>query len=209
MKRVLAAKKSSGAAKPKAVPRSGPPEEAVPGKDHKAARTGGSNNSTSTKSTTDKRSNRAPSPAPATALDPIQFSDQDRRPPKTYLTDKELQEFRNLLLAKRAELAGDVTLLAHGITNREGENGGQHSSMPIHMADLGSDNWEHEFTLGLIANERERIREIDEALTRIDDKSYGICCGTHRKISKARLRAKPWAKYCIDYARAREEGRAL
>jgi RNA polymerase-binding protein DksA len=124
------------------------------------------------------------------------------------LTAKELREFRDLLIAKRAELAGDMTHLTDGMSNRKGENGGQQSSMPIHMADLGSDNWEYEFTLGLIANERQRIREIDEALTRIDDKTYGICFATNKQITKARLRAKPWAKYCIDYARAREEGRA-
>ncbi len=80
--------------------------------------------------------------------------------------------------------------------------------MPIHMADLGSDNWEHEFTLGLIANEQNRIREIDDALVRIENRSYGVCVATRKRIRKARLRAKPWAKYCIDYAKAREEGRA-
>jgi DnaK suppressor protein len=135
-------------------------------------------------------------------------SEKETKAVKTYLTTKELREFRDLLIAKRAELAGDVTHLTDGISNRKGENGGQQSSMPIHMADLGSDNWEHEFTLGLIANERQRIREIDEALARIDDKTYGICVATNKQITKARLRAKPWAKYCIDYARAREEGRA-
>jgi RNA polymerase-binding transcription factor DksA len=76
------------------------------------------------------------------------------------------------------------------------------------MADLGSDNWEKEFTLGLIASEQALVREIDEALARIKDKTYGVCLATHKRISKARLRAKPWAKYCIQYARAREEGYA-
>ena len=79
--------------------------------------------------------------------------------------------------------------------------------MPIHMADLGSDNWEQEFTLGLIANERIRVQEIDNALARIADKTYGVCLATHKRISVARLRAKPWAKYCIEYARLRDEGR--
>ena len=81
--------------------------------------------------------------------------------------------------------------------------------MPIHMADLGTDTWEKEFTLGLIANEQARVREIDAALERIANKTYGVCLATHKKIQDARLRAKPWAKYCIEYARAREEGRAV
>ena len=51
--------------------------------------------------------------------------------------------------------------------------------------------------------------EIDDALERIENKTYGVCVATHRPISDARLLAKPWAKYCIEYARAREEGRAI
>ena len=130
-----------------------------------------------------------------------------RRAPKSYLTKKQLVEFRRMLLAKRAELAGDVQHLTHDAFDRKGQGRGEQSAMPIHMADLGSDNWEKEFTLGLIENEQALIREIDEALARIEDRTYGMCLATHQKISLARLTAKPWAKYCIAYAQAREEGR--
>lgn len=134
---------------------------------------------------------------------------EESRPlPKTHLRPDELAEFKELLLEKRRELAGDVFHLSNESSGKNTEGGVEHSMMPIHMADLGSDNWEHEFTLGLIANEHVRIREIDEALARIENQSYGICLATHKRIRKARLRAKPWAKYCIAYAKAREEGRA-
>jgi RNA polymerase-binding transcription factor DksA len=76
--------------------------------------------------------------------------------------------------------------------------------MPNHMADLGTDNWEQEFNLGLMENQRQDLREIDDALERIANGTYGICLGTGKPITKARLRAKPWAKYCIEYARLRE-----
>lgn len=145
---------------------------------------------------------------PATSLDPIQFPEQRRPLPKTRLKDKELEEFQTLLLAKRRELAGDVRRLTDEALNTRAQGAAEHSSMPIHMADLGSDNWEQEFTLGLIANEEALVREIDEALERIENRTYGVCLATRKQISKARLRAKPWAKYCIEYARAREEGRA-
>lgn len=126
---------------------------------------------------------------------------------KTRLSAEDLQEFRDLLLTKRRELAGDVSHLEEDArSSRSANGGGGSSSMPIHMADLGSDTWEQELTLGLIENERELLREIDEAINRIDDKTYGVCLGTSRRIAKARLRAKPWAKYCIDYARKREMG---
>ncbi len=145
----------------------------------------------------------------ATEQDPIQFVEEIGRIPKTYLTAKELREFKMLLLRKRAEMCGDVKNLTNEALNKTDGGPGEGSSMPIHMADLGSDNWEQEFTLGLIANEQAVVREIDSALERVENKTYGICIATHNQISKARLRAKLWAKYCIDYARAREEGRAI
>ena len=139
--------------------------------------------------------------------DETQFSETTRPIPKTHLSTEELREFTELLLDKRAELAGDVKRLTNEALNSKGPEHGEHSAMPIHMADLGTDNWEQEFTLGLLANEQALIREIDEALARIENKTYGICLAMHKKISKARLRAQPWAKYCIAYARVLEEGR--
>lgn len=157
------------------------------------------------------RTNKTPpsvaSPS-ATSQDPIQFPEQSRPLPKTRLTDKELAEFNTLLVVKRRELAGDVRRLTDEALNTRSQGSADHSSMPIHMADLGSDNWEQEFTLGLIANEEALVREIDDALVRIENRTYGVCLATRKRISKARLRAKPWAKYCIEYARARDEGRA-
>lgn len=147
-------------------------------------------------------------PAPS-SQDPIQFPEEHRRLPKTHLSAKELRTFRDILLTKRTELCGDVQHLTDEALNNSGGAHAERSSMPIHMADLGSDNWEKEFTLGLIANEQARVREIDAALERIEKRTYGVCLATHNKIEIARLRAKPWAKYCIEYARAREEGRAV
>ncbi len=129
------------------------------------------------------------------------------KPPKSPLSKKELEAFRQLLLAKRATLAGDVTNMTDEALRKNGQNGaGDLSNMPIHMADLGSDNFEQEFTLGLIESESALLREIDEALQRIEDRTYGICLGTGKPIGKARLKAQPWAKYCIDYARRLERG---
>jgi RNA polymerase-binding protein DksA len=144
----------------------------------------------------------------ATSQDPIQFPEERGLKVKTYLSAKELREFKALLLAKREELAGDVQHLTSEALNRTEPGSGEQSSMPIHMADLGTDTWEQDFTLGLIASEKALVREIDEALERIGDKTYGICVATDKPITRERLHAKPWAKYCIEYARLREEGRA-
>lgn len=143
-------------------------------------------------------------PAPV----PIPVAEEAPRRVKSPLGAKELKEFKDLLLRKRAEIVGDASHLAENMNHRSGAGASEHSSMPIHMADLGSDNWEQELNLGLLASEQENVREIDNALRRIQEGTYGICLATQKPIGLARLRAKPWARYCIEYARAREEGRA-
>lgn len=134
-------------------------------------------------------------------------SNRAAKKPSSRLTAKDLADFREVLLSKRSELVGDVNNLQNQAlhTSRQ-EAAGDLSSMPIHMADLGSDNFEHEFTLGLIEGERAVLQEIDEALARIADGSYGLCAATGKPIGKARLRAKPWAKYCYEYTLAQEKG---
>lgn len=144
----------------------------------------------------------------ASDYDPIQFPEEQPKLPKSPLKAKELREFKALLIEKLGELTGDVQQLTNEALHRGEEGGSDSSYMPIHMADIGSDNWEQDFALGLIDTERTVIQEILRALERIENKTYGVCLATHAPISLARLRAKPWAKYCIEYARALEDGRA-
>ena len=152
------------------------------------------------------------SPAPSPVTDATNGDDDVITKPrpriKTPLSAKELREFKKRLLDKRSELVTDVDHLtrdALGVHQRD--RPANLSTMPIHMADLGSDNWEQEFTLGLIANEKELVRDIDDALDRIADRTYGVCLATERPIPLARLRAKPWARYGIEYARQRDGAR--
>jgi len=120
----------------------------------------------------------------------------------------EMKVYRDRLLALRARLRGDVDQMADAALNKSrSEANGDLSSMPIHMADLGTDNYEQEFALGLMDSERKILHEIDDALNRIAEGTYGICEGTGEPIPKARLEAQPWARYCVDYARMVEEGR--
>jgi RNA polymerase-binding protein DksA len=119
------------------------------------------------------------------------------------LSKSDLQYFRNLLLEKRREILGDV-----GSMESEAFKGGSNlSNMPIHMADVGTDNFEQEFTLGLIESERQILREIQDALARVDDGTFGICQGTGKPIPRVRLEAVPWAKYTIEYSRMLEQGK--
>jgi len=130
-------------------------------------------------------------------------------PAEPPLTRAEVAEFREMLLQKRAQILGDVSTLQDEALNKNRRDAaGDLSSMPIHMADLGTDNYEQEFTLGLIESERAVLQEIEEALDRIRDGTYGLCIATGKPIGKARLRAKPWARYCYEFALAQEKGQA-
>jgi RNA polymerase-binding protein DksA len=121
-------------------------------------------------------------------------------------TAQELESFRELLLIKRRELLRNVTEIQDGALNKNRQDAsGDLSMMPVHMADLGTDNYEQEFALDLMDSERKLLLEIDEALARIQDKTYGICMGTEARISTARLKAQPWTRYCIEYARELEK----
>lgn len=80
------------------------------------------------------------------------------------------------------------------------------SNMPFHMADVASDNYEIENTLGLMDSERKILAEIDDALIRLEDGKYGVCEGTGEFIPKKRLQAIPWARYCINCATLLEKG---
>lgn len=126
---------------------------------------------------------------------------------KTYLTDQELAHFKQMLLEKLHQLSGDVdSIESEALRKNRADATGDLSSMPIHMADMGSDTFEQDFTLGLMSSERKIVAEILAALKRIQDGTYGICEGTGRPIPKARLEASPWARYCVEYATRLEKG---
>ena len=123
------------------------------------------------------------------------------------MRSRELEQFRKLLLAKRRMLAGDVNGLEQAaLKNSRQDASGDLSKMPLDMADVGSDNYEQEFTLSLIETEQATLQEIDEALDRIENKTFGTCEGCGGRIPKARLKVRPHAKYCIECKRRQEQG---
>jgi RNA polymerase-binding protein DksA len=131
------------------------------------------------------------------------------QPKKIHLNDSDIENFRQMLLQKRSEILRNVNEFEdEALKKSRLDASGDLSSMPIHMADIGTDNYEQEFALGLMDSERKLLREIDDALDRIEQNTYGICEGTGGKISKARLKAQPWARYCVEYARMMEQGHA-
>ena len=126
---------------------------------------------------------------------------------ESHLTAEDLGNIKRLLLEKRAEIVGDVNLMENdALKKTRGDAAGDLSSMPIHMADIGTDNYEQEFTLGLVDSERNLLCEVNDALQRIDESTYGICEDAGEPITNARLEASPWARYCLTCASKREKG---
>lgn len=132
---------------------------------------------------------------------PGPLSEEQLRKVKTDLSKKDLAHFREVLLEKRAEILGDV----EGLEQHRTAGAGEMSHMPLHPADVGSDHYEQEFNLGLMQSEKRLLREIDDALLRIQKGTYGVCHDSGKPIPRARLEIKPWAKYTIEAAMEREK----
>ena len=128
----------------------------------------------------------------------------DGRPRKNLagFTPRELEAFRDAIMAKRREIVGDMSSMEREALRSGGAS--NLSNLPIHMADMGTDNYEQEFTLGLMEKDRKLLRDLNDSLAKIQNGTYGICEGTGKPITKARLEAQPWARYSIEYARKLE-----
>lgn len=110
----------------------------------------------------------------------------------------QLKHFHKLLLQRRSKVAGTAEQLEGKVfKNSMQEASGNLSTQPLHMADLGTDEFEEGLTLGLMENEEEELAQIDEALERIKDRSYGICENCSKPIPKGRLKVIPHARLCI------------
>ncbi|MFI5386638.1 MAG: TraR/DksA family transcriptional regulator [Fimbriimonadales bacterium] len=120
---------------------------------------------------------------------------------------EELGSIRETLQNLRSRLRGDLDQMTDEALRRDNAGGtGNLSNVPLHMADLGTDNYDQEFTLGLIENEQGTLELINEALGRMEKGTYGQCAECDEPISKPRLQAIPYARHCIQCARKLEGG---
>lgn len=122
------------------------------------------------------------------------------------MNSTELKNYKKQLLALQERLGGDVSHLTDEAFNKQGdETGGNLSHMPIHMADLGTDNFEQENTLHLLANEEQMLNEISAALERIDAGKFGQCEECRADIAKPRLKELPYTRFCVECARKMDQ----
>lgn len=123
-------------------------------------------------------------------------------------TQEELEFYQKKLLLMRARLRGDVSSISSKADEKnELVNSGSVSTSPIHLAEAGTDNFDQEFTLSLVEIGSGRLKEINAALERIKNGTFGICeeCGS--RITKKRLEAIPYTDVCIDCANERAKNR--
>ena len=114
---------------------------------------------------------------------------------KRTMKKTESKVFKQQLLMLRARLRGDVTAMADAALKDASE-----ARLSIHMADAGTDNFEQEFTLSLLANEGDTLELIEEALERIEEGKFGLCKECENSIPKTRLNALPYTPYCVKCA---------
>ena len=112
----------------------------------------------------------------------------------------EVKPFKELLLGLRARLRGDVSTLANAALSKSNGASGSGSSVPSHIADMGSDTYEQDNTILLMNNEGETLTQIESALERVEDGAYGFCTECTGKIPKMRLNAIPYTPHCVKCA---------
>ncbi len=112
------------------------------------------------------------------------------------LDDKKLEYFKKLLLKLKAEFEQNISNMIKDQGIQDSDSGDV-SGHVLHMADVATDMYDKEFSLGLASNEREVLHKIDMALKRIEDKSFGICSECSKPIPIARLKAIPYACTCL------------
>ncbi|MDR1480811.1 MAG: TraR/DksA C4-type zinc finger protein [Planctomycetaceae bacterium] len=135
---------------------------------------------------------------------------QSGRVSKQFLSEAELDGYRQKLITMRARLRGDVSTMTDAALNKNRmDASGDLSAVPIHMADVGSDNFEQEQTLSFMQSEHGILIDIDDALVRVKEGTYGICEGCGNSIPKVRLNFIPYVNMCVKCAELaqNQEGR--
>src|SRR5437867_4127481 len=131
---------------------------------------------------TKKRPTRRPKARAAEVLgSPVKTT---RVRPKWQKHYRRLIELRNHLLQRKGDLAKDAAE--------------ERPTFSMHMADAGTDEFDRDFALSMMSSEQDALYEIEQALIRILNGSYGICELTGKKIARERLEAIPWARFSAE-----------
>lgn len=117
---------------------------------------------------------------------------------KKKLNKKDLDAFKKLILKEKEEILEEIKHISEDTLKKsQKEASGDISGYTYHMADVATDSYDREFSLSLASNERKRLYELDDALRRIEDGTFGICEDCQKPIAKTRMKAVLQARFCV------------
>ena len=117
----------------------------------------------------------------------------------------EVKKYKALLLKERERINGQLSHITEDTLKKsQRDAAGDLSGYSYHMADMASDDYEREFSLGRATEEQKALFSIDEALKRMEDGTYGNCLQCSKPILKKRLKAIPNTELCIECQKTKE-----
>jgi DnaK suppressor protein len=123
----------------------------------------------------------------------------ERKLGRTYLSDKELKFFTELIVEQKNEILENARRLRESLIDENtGDYVGDNSTFSVHMAEQGTDEMEREKLYMFIQRDEKHLFYLENALERIAKKTYGLCISCGKHISRARLEAVPITSHCIN-----------
>jgi RNA polymerase-binding transcription factor DksA len=116
--------------------------------------------------------------------------------PRNHLSAQEVEEIRTALIDRKRLLADRVERLNEDSALGNPRDQGETTSLPTHLADLGTETFEQEKAIEMAERTAAEIQAIDDALERIEAGTYGVCEQCRKKILPERLKALPSASRC-------------
>ena len=111
---------------------------------------------------------------------------------------KDLDKYKKLLQKKKEEVIKAMKQIEQDNLQSPRDAAGDLSGYSLHIADSATDSYDREFSLGLATNAQKILYEIDEALKRVDEKTFGDCLTCTKPVNRRRLTAIPYARLCIE-----------
>ena len=121
---------------------------------------------------------------------------------------EKFRRFYRLLIDLRNHLTGQIDTHSEETLKRSAkDDAGDLSSYGQHMADAGTDTFDRDFALSMVASEQEALSEVEAAVQRIKAGTYGLCEVTQKPIAKERLLAVPFTRYSAEAQKSIEKNR--
>ena len=121
------------------------------------------------------------------------------------LTKEQVKQFRQLLITERVKLVEEIKSIARDASVSPRDASGDLSAYTVHMADMAADTYDRELSLNIASNEQKVLYEIDDALKRLDEGTFGVCLQCDHAVTMSRLKAVPYASLCINCQRDKEQ----